>query len=333
MSAWSFRLLQEDKKSTSSKFITLTYADETLPITRNGYRSLCKRDLQLFFKNLRKIHSKGKRNRSIKYFAVGEYGGKVGRPHYHIILFNADIGKIREAWYTDRVINSKGVPSARILCSDGRTRSWITPGSKVERVPVGHIDYGDKRGVSGASVGYCLKYILKPRADTGCPDDDSQKPFVVQSKGLGLNYLYDELPEYTIIRGQNGKRKRIQVKEGVLSKLYHWHRNDINHRMYCNVDKKKISMPRYYKDRIYDEKEREDIGNYSRDKFAEDILQDLFKEYNSSNAVTYYEKVSSRKRSYNESMKAEYRKQQSLINQTMIYEQKRTGIRKQLQYV
>lgn len=60
-----------------SLFITLTYRNENLP----NNSSLSKRDLQLFFKRLRKF--KGK----FRYFASGEYGENYGRPHYHAILF------------------------------------------------------------------------------------------------------------------------------------------------------------------------------------------------------------------------------------------------------
>src|SRR5678816_1259739 len=100
VSAWSFRLMQEQKKSISAHFITLTYNDTHQPITKNGYRSLRKRHLRSFFKRLRKAQtSKGRvPAKAIKYFAVGEYGGKVGRPHYHLLLFNCDIKTIQKAW-------------------------------------------------------------------------------------------------------------------------------------------------------------------------------------------------------------------------------------------
>jgi hypothetical protein len=99
-SDWSFRLYQESKVATSTDFLTLTYEDWNLPIQNaetqeiNYYHevyetgipaysqaTLWKRDLQLFFKRLRKKYT-------IRYYAVGEYGSKTYRPHYHIILFN-----------------------------------------------------------------------------------------------------------------------------------------------------------------------------------------------------------------------------------------------------
>lgn len=93
ISGWSFRLMQEDKISESSYFVTLTYEPKTVPITKAGYMSLSKRHLQLFFKRLRKNNSN-----KLKYYAVGEYGTQGMRPHYHMLLFNAVPGSILPAW-------------------------------------------------------------------------------------------------------------------------------------------------------------------------------------------------------------------------------------------
>ena len=54
-SAWSFRLMQEDKRSLSSLFVTLTYNTDHVPILKSGYMSLNKGDLQKFFKRLRNL--------------------------------------------------------------------------------------------------------------------------------------------------------------------------------------------------------------------------------------------------------------------------------------
>ena len=89
---WSVRILNEYKYSIGSRFITLTYSDKHLP--EDG--QLNKSDLQKYFKRLRKTLDK-----RVRYYAVGEYGTKRGRPHYHILLFNVkddDEQKIRNAW-------------------------------------------------------------------------------------------------------------------------------------------------------------------------------------------------------------------------------------------
>lgn len=147
VSGWSFRLMQEEKNSISAHFITLTYDTNHVHITPNGFMGLKKRDLQLFFKRLRKAHAKdlafgGKR---IKYYACGEYGGRTLRPHYHVILFNAKCELIQGAWQ------------------------------------LGSVHYGK---VSGASVGYTLKYISKPSKIPMHRNDDRLKEFALMSKGL-----------------------------------------------------------------------------------------------------------------------------------------------------
>lgn len=78
---WTGRILLESSRFASNLFVTLTYAPEYLP--PNG--SLEKRDIQLFLKRLRK----SLRTR-IRYLAVGEYGSRRDRPHYHLVIFGAD---------------------------------------------------------------------------------------------------------------------------------------------------------------------------------------------------------------------------------------------------
>lgn len=56
---------------------------------------LCKRDLQLFIKRLRRYYdrikeSKKIKNTEIRYYACGEYGPVHYRPHYHLILWTSD---------------------------------------------------------------------------------------------------------------------------------------------------------------------------------------------------------------------------------------------------
>lgn len=91
-SDWALRLHYEGKKHLCKKFVTLTYANQNLH-WKNNVSQLDKRDLQLFFKRLRKTGAK------VRYYAVGEYGSKTYRPHYHILLFGETTDSaIREAW-------------------------------------------------------------------------------------------------------------------------------------------------------------------------------------------------------------------------------------------
>lgn len=76
---WTHRMILESYCHASSLFVTLTYNDENLP----SDLSVHPKHVQLFLKRLRKAISP----RKIRYFAVGEYGDKSMRPHYHLAIF------------------------------------------------------------------------------------------------------------------------------------------------------------------------------------------------------------------------------------------------------
>ena len=78
---WSFRLQAEldSPLLVLADFLTLTYNDDNL-VYAGDKPVLVKKDLQDFFKRLRKFLI-------FRYFAVGEYGGQFGRPHYHLLMF------------------------------------------------------------------------------------------------------------------------------------------------------------------------------------------------------------------------------------------------------
>ena len=162
---WIFRLRQEEKICTSSYFITLTYDTKSVPITRNGFMTLKKKDLQNFFKALRYQHDcfldhdyefpgsyirrKQVDFQRFKYYAVGEYGDDRKRPHYHMIVFNTDPNIISRTWQ------------------------------------YGHIDVGT---VKPASMAYVLKYMNKDPFWRG-QWFDGEPQFTVSSKRIGENYL------------------------------------------------------------------------------------------------------------------------------------------------
>jgi hypothetical protein len=66
-----------------ASFVTLTYNDDMLPYSFDGLPILCKQDVQLWLKRLRKRFGRDK----IRYYAAGEYGTKTHRPHYHVIVY------------------------------------------------------------------------------------------------------------------------------------------------------------------------------------------------------------------------------------------------------
>lgn len=151
-SEWTIRITHELKVSFSSYFITLTYDDEHLPTTY-GMPTLNPKDLTLFLKRLRQYNDKvvlGDLKPKIRYYAVGEYGTKEKRPHYHAIIFN---------------LHKKTVENMRDI--------WTA----------GQIYVGDtERG----SIHYVTGYLIDK---ANHENEWIYRPFSRMSKGLGLSYV------------------------------------------------------------------------------------------------------------------------------------------------
>lgn len=146
---WTIRILQEQKSSESAHFLTLTYNDDYLNYSPSGEPTLCKEDVQKFFKRLRK-HNAKYTQKSIRYFAIGEYGESYERPHYHAIMFNC---------------------SAQTIAELGNI--W----------PIGYHRIGN---VQLGSIHYVTGYLINRYRDYG----DRDSPFALQSRKPGLGYYY-----------------------------------------------------------------------------------------------------------------------------------------------
>ena len=92
---WAMRMTHELSYWPDSAFITLTYDDGHLPDPPTIDKAVIQRFLKRLRKNL---------DHPIKYFACGEYGDKLGRPHYHAIIFGlsstdpSDRAAVKAAW-------------------------------------------------------------------------------------------------------------------------------------------------------------------------------------------------------------------------------------------
>lgn len=155
------------------------------------------------FMNLEKVHLQNffrylrRDGQKVKYYACGEYGTATMRPHYHIILFNTTPEMVEKHWSH------------------------------------GHVHFGT---VTGASIGYCLKYMAKPSKIPLHHNDDRTKEFALMSKKLGANYLTPAMKA--------------------------WHLADLKNRCYATINEIKISLPRYYKDKIYSLLEKQIIARH-----------------------------------------------------------------------
>lgn len=183
-SEWILRLEQEFKFSSGAMFVTLTFDRRHYP--SNG--SISKRDIQLYLKRLRKAIFQKDGQVRIRYFAVGEYGGKTGRAHYHILLFNCDCeSAVRSAW-----VDSKGQS-------------------------IGMVHIGQ---VTQASIAYCTKYIVQPASEV----DGILSPFRLMSRAYGIGGMY--LSDAMVAWHRDGAKNYV-MRDGVKCRLPRFYKSKI----------------------------------------------------------------------------------------------------------
>ncbi|AXH76415.1 MAG: replication initiator protein [Microviridae sp.] len=234
-SQWGFRLRKEGDHSSSSYFITLTYDTNHVPISPNGYMTLKPDDVTLWLKRLRKI-SKQK----IKYYYVGEYGTKNWRPHYHMLIYNADMEDIEKTWKE------------------------------------GTVHYGK---VTGASIAYSLKYMIKDGRIPQHKNDDRIPEFGRMSKGLGLGYLTAD--------------------------IMYWHTNKDTMlvRLCSEIDGKKVPLARYYKEKIFDNYHKYLIQQYAKELEQKNLII-------REKTINLHNEVEAHKAKFNKMLQSKYKNKQ-----------------------
>lgn len=106
---------------------------------------------------------------------------------------------------------------------------------QLDKKAIGTVSIGT---VTNRSIAYTAGYINKIKRIPIYAHDDRQPEFSVMSNGLGDSYLTDAIKKY--------------------------HREDIS-RMYITTNSgNKVAMPRYYKDKIFNENEKKKIAKYVR---------------------------------------------------------------------
>jgi hypothetical protein len=191
---WAARITHEAQLHDESCFVTLTYDDQHLP----EHGSLDYSHLQLFWKRLRKAIAP----KRVRYYAVGEYGDKSLRPHYHACIFG-------HAFIADRII----LRSEPYLL-------WTSPLLQ-EAWGLGHVSVG---ALNPSTASYTASYVLKQQArgkrycridpDTGELVAVVQpRAFMSRRPGLGNGWYelysrntYDN--DHIVINGSLGKPPR-----------------------------------------------------------------------------------------------------------------------------
>lgn len=197
---WSVRLaIHLENCQFMPMFLTLTYDNDHLPYNCLDYGTknfeifsskdfedvpemsrywypltptLHRKDISAFLKAYKRKY--GLLNDEFQYFGCGEYGGLIGRPHYHLLFFGDN--ELYKMWFDD-------VQSAVDRVSKVWDKGYI------------HI------GVAGFDgIHYVTKYCLKEDYDE--LNEYQVKPFTIASNGLGMNFLDSEI----------GKRTKSQLE-------------------------------------------------------------------------------------------------------------------------
>lgn len=217
VSLWANRMLLEAGEWEDNAFVTLTYNDQSLPPGGD----LSPEDLRNFNKRLRKAFV----GRRLRFFAVGEYGERFGRPHYHGIWFNLP------SCYNGVTLNNREWQKGGVCCPacSAVQRAWSLSGN-----PIGGVRLGT---VEEASCRYVAGYVLKGATRTDDPRLGGRWPeFARMSNrpGIGYTALHDIASAWLMYRDGNADvdtmimrgRKRMPLGRYLTSKL----------RLMCDVD-------------------------------------------------------------------------------------------------
>lgn len=187
---FSLRAVDEASLYPDNCCLTLTYNDKYLPENNN----LCKRDLQLFIKRLRKKVGK------VRYFGCGEYGSRFGRPHYHLILFGYAPPR-----NTAHYLYTKGQDYYHSSIFDNLWSIYQGNNSRGSPIfdPIGFVSFS--YGLQQKTAFYCAKYLQKR-----VQRSDAVPAFTVQSThpGLGAGILNDKMIEHPYIY-RDGKKYNL----------------------------------------------------------------------------------------------------------------------------
>lgn len=184
---WVLRSVYESREHSYNCMITLTYDNFKREHGKivgeydpDPDLHVCKRDVQLFIKRLRKWYSTIS-DEKIKYIACAEYGSRTHRAHYHLLLFGVR--------FPDMSYYKKSKRGNPIFMSSILTKLWSHGICTI-----------DCTRVYSAVARYCTKYCAKSRSDD---------TFMLCSQKIGFNGLLSDFNgrsyfidgrEYTIPR-------------------------------------------------------------------------------------------------------------------------------------
>lgn len=195
---WAIRCLHESQLHQANQYVTLTYSDEHLPSDGGLHYP----HFQKFMRRLRKEFGR------VRFYMCGEYGEKLGRPHYHAILFGLHLPDLEYFRHTES--------GDQLYTSDSLTEVWGK----------GHVSVG---AVTFESAAYVARYVMKkvtgPRAEEHYRRVDADTGEVFQVS-----------PEFT----------RMSLKPGIGADWLAKFRTDVYPHDQVNIHGRWVRPPRFY---------------------------------------------------------------------------------------
>lgn len=236
---WAIRLVHESKLYENNSFVTLTYANDSLP--KDG--SLHLPDIQNFMKRLRfnfgSVTASAKRWRRdrgircqprIRFYQCGEYGEKFGRPHWHLVLFNCD--------FQDKEL-FKTVRGNKLYVSDVLEELWEHKG---------HATIGD---VTFESAAYVARYVTKK----------------ITGQAASNHYMNVDYSTGEIISERRPEFATMSRRPGIGKDWFQAHYKDWYPDDFLIMRDKKMRPPKYY-DRLFEHAYPEDFDQLREERKA-----------------------------------------------------------------
>ena len=199
---WAIRCTHEASLHEQNSFVTLTFNDENLP--KDG--SVRPSHISDFMRKLRKKIQP----RKVRFYGCGEYGSRLGRCHYHILLFGYDFAD-KSLWKSG--INRTGRPSMR---NSGRFSLYTS--KELEGFwQKGFTTTGE---VTLESAGYVARYIGKK----------------INGVKQLEHYGKCKMPEFAL----------MSRAFGIGKKWYEKYKTSIYPKDFITIDGVKFKPPRYY---------------------------------------------------------------------------------------
>lgn len=209
---WAVRGTHEASLYFDNCFITLTYDDRRLPFRSEGQIpanvGLYYPDFQDFMKRLRECFGSG-----IRFIVSGEYGDKLGRPHYHAILFNFNFPD-RKYWYRTK-------QGHQVFRSQALEELWTFGNSEIG-------------SVTPQSISYVARYVMKK----------------VTGKAVDDHYCWSD-PDTGELFWREPEFARYSLKPGIGHDWFMKYHASVFPHDYIIFNGRKVRPPRYY-DKLFE---------------------------------------------------------------------------------